>query len=639
MTSRITVVFSIIVVIALSTIPLVFAGNIEGRWNNPRDLDPVVVSSSLIIGLTGAPINEVYVYAYDANQNNWRPIPFQIDEKDNTTDYWLANPNGIFDGNDELVFMAKDMGDQAPDGSFWIDDPISQDTRLEIIVTDTLDNSKAYAYIYRTTNPLPLAPESYVEYVAAHPDSAGADSVIAKSYIENHKTGGIPTDWKLLDGNGEDILDRQKVRLQFKLLGLFDSELSETVLETPATTTINMKVKTGKVRIIREIFWHVTLMGYEIDFNLPLSFFPFSIESGGVSRNIDVDDYVYFIRQSFDLNQQASGMRLYNPYNSNGILIDGIGETDGIVDTIDDPPAINWWLTTGSQGSFAMIFRMNTIGDTRKIYYWDKNELNKTDTGDSLSWGDTGVKISSNPGSYIAGNISFAYRAYYLGPNKSPSLGDSLALNFKSPLKIQYQANAYVPVELAFFNAMDTDGKVVLEWVTATETNNFGFEIQRKTLQNDNWDIVGTVEGKGTTTTPHKYSFTDHTVTIGTYYYRLKQTDFDGSFDFSDEIKIEVRPPKTFSLYQNYPNPFNPETIIRYRIPQLDRTSIPVELKIYNLLGDEVRTLVQTDQDAGYYSVTWDGKNNHGQTVSAGTYIYRLRAGNFIKTNKMLILR
>ena len=639
MTSRITVVFSIIMVIALSTIPLVFAGNIEGRWNNPRDLDPVVVSSSLIIGLTGAPINEVYVYAYDANQNNWRPIPFQIDEKDNTTDYWLANPNGIFDGNDELVFMAKDMGDQAPDGSFWIDDPISQDTRLEIIVTDTLDNNKAYAYIYRTTNPLPLAPESYVEYVAAHPDSAGADTVIAKSYIENHKTGGIPTDWKLLDGNGEDILDRQKVRLQFKLLGLFDSELSETVLETPATTTINMKVKTGKVRIIREIFWHVTLMGYEIDFNLPLSFFPFSIESGGVSRNIDVDDYVYFIRQSFDLNQQASGMRLYNPYNSNGILIDGIGETDGIVDTIDDPPAINWWLTTGSQGSFAMIFRMNTIGDTRKIYYWDKNELNKTDTGDSLSWGDTGVKISSNPGSYIAGNISFAYRSYYLGPNKSPSLGDSLALNFKSPLKIQYQANAYVPVELAFFNAMDTDGKVVLEWVTATETNNFGFEIQRKTLQNDNWDIVGTVEGKGTTTTPHKYSYTDKTVDIGTYYYRLKQIDFDGSFELSDEIKIDVRPPKTFSLYQNYPNPFNPETIIRYRIPQLDRTSILVELKIYNLLGDEVRTLVQTDQDAGYYSVTWDGKNNHGQTVSAGTYIYRLRAGNFIKTNKMLILR
>jgi hypothetical protein len=637
MTSRINVVLSIIVVIAFSTIPLVFAGN---RWNNPRDLDPVVVSGYLIIGLTGTPINEIYVYAYDAGQDNWRPIPFQIDEKDNTSDYWLANPNGIFDGNDELVFMAKDMGDQAPDGSFWIDDPISQDTRLEIIVTDTLDNSEAYAYVYRTTNPLQLAPESYLEYVAAHPDSAEeADSVIAKTYIENHKKGGIPTDWKLLDGSGEDILDRQKVRLHFKLLGLFDSELSETVLESDENTTITLNVKVGKVRIIRDLLWHVDIMGIALDFNLPLSFYPFSIESGGVSRSIDAGDYVYFIRQSFDLNQQASGMRLYNPYNRNGILINGTGGNDGIVDTIDDPPAINWWLITGNQGSFAIVFRMSLIGDTRKIYYLDNSQVNTDDTGDYMSWGDTGIKISSNQGKYIDGNIRFSYTAYYLGPNKSPSLGDTLATNFNSPLKIQYHANSFVPVELAFFHAMDTDGKVILEWVTATETNNFGFEIQRKKLDNDNWKVIGTVEGKGTTTTPHKYSFTDQSIDIGSYYYRLKQIDFDGSFEFSDEIQVEVKPPKTFSLYQNYPNPFNPATIIRYRIPRLEQATIPVELKIYNLLGDEVRSLVQQDQGTGYYAARWDGKNSHGENVAAGTYIYRLRAGSFIKTNKMLLLR
>jgi len=637
MATRITIIFTFILVIAISTTPLVFAGN---RWNNPRDLDPIIVSDNLIIGLTGTPVNEIYVYAYDADQDNWRPILFQIDEKDNTTDYWLTNPNGIFDGNDELVFMAMDMGDPAPDGSFWIEDPISRDTlRLEIIVTDPRDNSKGYAYVYHTTNPLPLAPDTYVQYVAPHPDSAGADSVIAISYIENHKTGGIPTDWKLLDGNGEDILDRQKVRLQFKLFGFLDSELSETVLENDITTTLRLNVKVGKVRIIRDILWHVSLMGYEIDFNLPLSFYPFSIESGGVSRNIDADDYVYFIRQSFDLNQQAAGMLLYNAYNLNGILIDGIGETDGIVDTIDDPPAINWWLTTGNQGTFAMIFRMNTIGDSRKLYYWDKNQKNTADTGDSLSWGDTGIKISSNKGSYIAGNISFAYTAYYLGPNKSPSLGDSLATNFNTPFQIEFQPNRYVPVELAFFKAMDSKGEVILEWVTATETNNFGFEIQRKTLENDNWDIIGTVKGKGTTTTPHKYSYTDKTTDIGRYYYRLKQVDFDGSFDFSNEIMIEVQAPRTFSLYQNYPNPFNPETLIRYRIPELDPATVKVELKIYNLLGDEVRTIVQQDQGAGYYSAKWDGKNNQGENVATGTYIYQLRAGSFVKTNKMLLLR
>ena len=212
-------------------------------------------------------------------------------------------------------------------------------------------------------------------------------------------------------------------------------------------------------------------------------------------------------------------------------------------------------------------------------------------------------------------------------------------MNFESPLKIQYQANAFVPVELAFFNAVDVDGKVELEWVTATETNNFGFEIQRKNLENESWNVIGTVKGKGTTTTPHKYCFTDNSVDIGTYYYRLKQIDFDGSFDFSDEIKIEVKPPKTFSLYQNYPNPFNPETIIRYRIPQLDQATMPVDLKIYNLLGDEVRTLVHEDQGAGYYATKWDGKNNNGKNVASGAYIYRLRVGRFIMTNKMLLMR
>lgn len=310
MASRIAIYLTFILMMAFSTVPFVFAGN---RWNTPRDLDPVVVTGSLIIGLTGSPINQIYVYAYDFNQNNWRPIPFQIDEKDNTTNYWLPNPNGIFDGNDELVFMAKDMGDPAPDGSFWIDDTSSKKyDRLEIIITDTLDNSTAYAYVYRSINLLPLAPEFYVEYVAAHPDSAAeSDSVIAKSYIENHKKGGIPTDWKLLDGSGEDILDRQKVRLQFKLLGFLDSELSETVLESDATTTITLKVKTGKIRIIRDVLWHVTFPGIDpFDFNLTLLFYAFSVESGGVSRNIDAGDYVYFIRQSFDLNQKASGMRL-----------------------------------------------------------------------------------------------------------------------------------------------------------------------------------------------------------------------------------------------------------------------------------------------------------------------------------------
>ncbi|UCE04853.1 MAG: T9SS type A sorting domain-containing protein [bacterium] len=634
MASRLIIVPTLILLAFISLVPLVLAGN---RWNNPRDLDPVIVSDNFILGLSGVPINEIYVYAYDAGENSWRPIPFQIDEQDNTSDFWLPTPNGIFDGNDELVFMAKDMGDQAPDGSFWIDDPISRDTaRVEITVMDPADGSQAWVYVYQTTNPLPLAPDSYVNYIAA--DSAGADTIVASSYIEGHSYGGIPTDWLLLEGAGIDILDRQKAWIGLVLYDLWDFQTNEAFIETFFDI---VKIKAGPVRLIREVFWHIDLgiPGFEpFDFSMPLMYYPYSIESGGVSGTLDTGDHVYLIRQSFDLNQDASGMNLYNPYNRNGILIDGVGGNDGIDSTVVDFPAVNWWLITGDQGSYAIVFRLSELGDNRVLYYKDDSTLadESEDTGDRRFWGDTGIKIT---GTDIAGNISFAYNAYYLGPNKSDNLGDTLATNFENPLQISYQINNYVPVELAFFKAMDSEGKVVLEWVTETETNNYGFEIQRKTQKHDDWSKIGSVKGQGTTTTPHKYFYTDHNVAIGTYYYRLKQLDFDGSFEFSDEIQIDVKPPRTFSLHQNYPNPFNPETVIRYRIPGLDQAMVAVELKIYNLLGDEVRALVQKDQGAGYYSITWDGRNNQGKLVTAGTYLYRLQAGEFVKTNKMLLLR
>jgi len=634
MASRIAIVFTFILVLVLLIIPLVVVGNNAGRWNNPRDLDPVMVSGNNIPGLSGVPINELYVYTYNLSQNSWRPIPFQIDEKDNTSDFWLPNPNGIFDGNDELVFMAKDMGDQAPDGSFWIDDPISRDTvRAEITVTDIENGSQAWAYVYRTTNPLPLAPDSYVNYIAA--DSAGADTIVARTYIEGHSYGGIPTDWVLLDGTGVDILDRQKAWIGLLLYGWLDFQTNEGFIESFFDTVM---IKVGPVRVMREVFWDIRLLGYELLFSLPLQYYPYSIVSGGVSGSLNASDHVYLIRQSFDLEPAASGMNLYNPYNRNGILIDGYGGNDGIDSTLVDFPTVNWWLITGDQGSYAIVFRLSELGDNRVLYYKDDSTLvdEGADTGDRRSWGDTGIKIT---GTDISGDISFSYNAYYLGPNKSDNLGDTLATNFANPLQISYQTNNYVPVELAFFKAMDSEGEVVLEWVTETETNNYGFEIQRKTQQNDNWHKIASVKGVGTTTTPHKYSYTDHNVTIGIYYYRLKQIDFDGAFEFSNEICVEINPPTTFSLYQNYPNPFNPETVIRYRIPKLEQVLVPVELKIYNLLGSEVKTLVQKDQNAGYYSVVWDGKNSQGEAVSAGTYIYQIKAGNFSKTNKMLLLR
>ncbi len=188
----------------------------------------------------------------------------------------------------------------------------------------------------------------------------------------------------------------------------------------------------------------------------------------------------------------------------------------------------------------------------------------------------------------------------------------------------------FVPVELTSFNAFITGNNVSLSWVTATELNNSGFQVERKTTKT-NWDNIGFVNGHGTVTQPQYYSFIDKDLKPGSYSYRLKQVDFDGSskyFELSEVVKVGSA--RTFSLSQNYPNPFNPATIIHWEIPATGF----VTLKVYDLLGREVATLVNEERQAGSYDVNFDGSK-----LPSGTYFYTLQTGSFVQTNKMLLLK
>ena len=195
-----------------------------------------------------------------------------------------------------------------------------------------------------------------------------------------------------------------------------------------------------------------------------------------------------------------------------------------------------------------------------------------------------------------------------------------------------------IPVELtAFTAALTSSATVELNWQTATETNNSGFEIQRSLIPypfskgNGAFQSVGFVPGFGTTTEPKSYSFTDNNLTGGKYQYRLKQIDFDGSFAYYwlNET-VEVSTPVEFALLQNYPNPFNPVAIINY---QLAKNSF-VTLKVYDILGNEVSVLINAEQPAGVYKTEFNGKN-----LVSGIYIYKLTAGNFTASKKMMILK
>jgi len=188
-----------------------------------------------------------------------------------------------------------------------------------------------------------------------------------------------------------------------------------------------------------------------------------------------------------------------------------------------------------------------------------------------------------------------------------------------------------IPVELIAFEGGVENGKVILKWETSSETNNYGFGIERntKTSIRKGWEEAGFVEGNGTSTEQHSYSYIDPVNPAGTISYRLKQIDLDGSFTYSKEITVESHP-DVFSLSQNYPNPFNPVTRINYSIP----VQSFVTLIIYNILGQKVSALVNEIKQPGNYMVDFDGSK-----IASGAYIYQLTSGKNILIRKMLMMK
>jgi hypothetical protein len=190
-----------------------------------------------------------------------------------------------------------------------------------------------------------------------------------------------------------------------------------------------------------------------------------------------------------------------------------------------------------------------------------------------------------------------------------------------------------VPVELATFNYFINSNTVTLNWITASEINNNGFDIQRSKLVEDSqneWQSLGFVNGNGTTAESNFYTYSDAGLQPGNYLYRLKIIDNDGSFEFSNEINITVNAPVAYALSQNYPNPFNPSTLIQYQLPEKGF----VTLKVYDAIGVEVETLVSEVKDAGIYEISFDASS-----LTTGVYFYTLSSGNFVKSNKMILLK
>lgn len=193
-----------------------------------------------------------------------------------------------------------------------------------------------------------------------------------------------------------------------------------------------------------------------------------------------------------------------------------------------------------------------------------------------------------------------------------------------------YATGNIFPVELSSFKAYLIDNKVNLQWVTATEINNFGFAVERS-MDNALWSQISFVNGAGNSNSIKQYSFADKNFpNANTIYYRLKQLDNDGKFSYSDVVSVSLTNITSYSLEQNYPNPFNPVTIISFAVPKTGN----VKLTVYNALGQLVADILNEVKDAGIHKVEFNAGN-----LSSGLYYYKLEGESFVQARKMMILK
>ncbi len=269
-------------------------------------------------------------------------------------------------------------------------------------------------------------------------------------------------------------------------------------------------------------------------------------------------------------------------------------------------------------------------------YYWIKWYLNEGDLKFKIWQGEE----ADEPGAWFIEAVdpdprvtgTFTMFSVFGSPPGTNEDGDLFVLD-DVVMRSSFE-NSSVPVEMSLFTAQQNDKKIFLSWWTESETNNYGFYVERKAL--GDWQEVGFVTGSGTTIEQHNYSFLDdYTANDGPVYYRLKQVDYDASYKYSNIITVNPVVPASFKLEQNYPNPFNSSTVIKYELAERSF----IDCYIINLEGQIIKTLVHDEKNAGVYSLHWHGQDAYGSPVASGVYFLVLEADNVVKTQKITLLR
>jgi hypothetical protein len=301
--------------------------------------------------------------------------------------------------------------------------------------------------------------------------------------------------------------------------------------------------------------------------------------------------------------------------DTTGYLIGGSGNSQqGYIFRTTDTG--DTWTNTNFPYSGSMIYDIAFRSDSDYVVVGIGGNVFHTKNGGS-SWEQYNLGLLNVVQSQVIG-LTFVHQ-------------DTIIVGGAGASLVKVAVESIIPVELVSFTASVTNNSIRLTWTTATEINNRGFQIERKLSTNDEWNILGFLPGAGTSTESRIYVYDDFNINTGSYNYRIRQFDFDGTASvYNLPETVEFGAPVNFELAQNYPNPFNPNTVISYRLP----VSGIVTLKVFDILGNEVAILADEVKAAGYHSVEFNAAG-----LSSGVYFYSIKTDGAYEVKKMTLIK
>jgi hypothetical protein len=462
-----------------------------------RGLEPVVVAGADLPDLAGAPTDSLFVYAY--RDGGLQQIPFQVDEV--VSGAYAPTEGSPLDADDEVVFMASDLGARLLDEQFAATLPISP-TWYRIEVTDPLSpTAQGWAYVVRSSSLTKTFTQTYASFDPA------TDQITTTQYALGFLSGHPGFDTLALHGSAEDILDRTKVRVETPIV-----TLTEQNLPAPEPTAI----KDGPVRVIVQ---NRGIMGYR------------SMLYTWVAEDLLGATAA---RLSTDFNENATGATLYNAVTPTGLTI------DGNPDVIVEAPVSPWWEVIDDTGSLVQVADSSGVGGTQTNYYKDDDTTDPADTGDGKSYGDTGILVQSP-------NETVTYQTVlYVLPPGQPSMGALFAAYAASPLQVTATApvahRAYLPLVLRLWppfpgtptlqaiDNRDGDGAYDICWSAAGAATAYVLQEARTSDLSDATTVY----------TGTALSYTADGRGAARYCYRVKARNSWGDSDWSNVESVDV---------------------------------------------------------------------------------------------------